>query len=174
MLIDLHELLQEADGVRKYHVSYEKSCFKTKGMSCPVKRNTFRFSFQNQGKKHVSFQCDGSMVLEMPCDRCLEPVEQTINIDYFKDLDFNKTQEEKIAELDEEIYLDGTIFDSEVFIENEVLVNLPMKVLCSPDCKGICNRCGANLNLGSCKCNNAELDPRMSKILDVFHQFKEV
>ena len=48
-----------------------------------------------------------------------------------------------------------------------------MKVLCRENCKGICNRCGANLNLGSCKCDDAELDPRMSKILDIFNQFKE-
>ena len=49
-----------------------------------------------------------------------------------------------------------------------------MKVLCKEDCKGICNRCGANLNMGSCKCDNAEPGTGMSKILDVFNQFKEV
>ena len=97
-----------------------------------------------------------------------------IDIDYFEDLDMNKTSEEKIAELDEHFFMDGTKFDTEVFISNEILVNLPMKVLCSENCKGICNRCGANLNMGSCKCDSAGQDPRMSKILDIFNQFKEV
>ena len=86
----------------------------------------------------------------------------------------NKTAEEKIAELDEDYYLEGTSFDTEVLIHNEVLVNLPMKVFCRENCKGICNRCGANLNMGSCKCDNAEPGTGMSKILDVFNQFKEV
>lgn len=110
----------------------------------------------------------------IPCDKCLEPVPYEINIDYFKDLDMNKSSEEKIAELDEEVYLEGTKFDSDVFVYNEILVSLPMKVLCKEDCKGICNRCGANLNMGSCKCDNAEPGTGMSKILDVFNQFKEV
>lgn len=174
MLIDLYELLQEDDGHKVYHLKPETSEFKTKDSSYPIKESELTLTFHNEGKKHISCKCQGEVVLEIPCDRCLEPVDYKINIDYFKDLDMNKSAEEKIAELDEESYLEGTVFDSEILICNEILVNLPMKVLCSNDCKGICNRCGANLNMGSCKCDVAELDPRMSKILDVFNQFKEV
>ena len=86
----------------------------------------------------------------------------------------NKTAEEKIAELDEDYYLEGTSFDTEVLIHNEVLVNLPMKVLCRENCKGICNRCGANLNYETCECDKSTPDPRMSVIQDIFKQFKEV
>ncbi|MFQ8840665.1 MAG: YceD family protein [Clostridium fessum] len=39
-----------------------------------------------------------------------------------------------------------------------------MKVLCREDCKGICNRCGTNLNLRTCTCDTRSLDPRMSVI----------
>ncbi|MFQ9515493.1 MAG: YceD family protein [Eubacterium sp.] len=174
MLIDLYELLQEEDGRRYYHPQLEASEFKTKNVSYKIKEYDLKLLFHNEGKKHISCQCEGYVVLTIPCNRCLEPVDYKIDIDYFKDLDMNKSAEEKVAELDEENYLEGTNFDSEVLIHNEILVNLPMKVLCRNDCKGICNRCGANLNMGSCKCDNAELDPRMSKILDVFNQFKEV
>lgn len=174
MLIDLYELLQEDDGHKVIHLTPEISEFKTKDGSYPIKESELTLTFHNEGKKHISCKCQGDVVLEIPCDRCLEPVDYKINIDYFKDLDMNKSAEEKIAELDEESYLEGTVFDTEVLIYNEILVNLPMKVLCREDCKGICNRCGANLNKGSCECDVAELDPRMSKILDVFNQFKEV
>ena len=174
MLIDLYGLLQEEDGHRTYHPEIEVSEFKTKNTSYSIKEYDIKLSFHNEGKKHIACKCEGSVVLVIPCDRCLEPVDHKINIDYFKELDMNKSSEEKIAELDEENYLDGTVFDSEVLIYNEILVNLPMKVLCRSDCKGICNRCGANLNMGSCNCDVAELDPRMSKILDIFNQFKEV
>ncbi|MDD5195443.1 MAG: DUF177 domain-containing protein, partial [Candidatus Omnitrophica bacterium] len=37
-------------------------------------------------------------------------------------------------------------------IREEVLLNFPMKVLCKPDCKGLCPGCGANLNNEVCKC----------------------
>lgn len=174
MLFDLYELLQEADGHRNYQPALETDYFKTSTDSYLIKKYDLKLSFHNEGKKHISCKCNGYIVLEIPCDRCLKPVDYKIDIDYFKDLDMNKTSEEKIAELDEENYLDGTNFDFEVLIHNEILVNLPMKVLCRNDCKGICNRCGANLNMGSCKCDVAELDPRMSKILDIFNQFKEV
>lgn len=174
MLIDLYELLQEENGHRTYHPEIEAKEFQTKNNSYPIREYEIKLSFHNEGEKHISCKCEGNVVLVIPCDRCLEPVDYEINIDYFKELDMNKSSEEKIAELDEENYLEGTTFDSEVLIYNEILVNLPMKVLCRSDCKGICNRCGANLNMGSCKCDNAELDPRMSKILDVFNQFKEV
>ena len=174
MLIDLYELLQEEDGHRTYPLQLSMREFKTKDASYPVKDYDLKLSFRNEGKKHISFHGKGYVVLMIPCDRCLTPIEYKINIDYFKDLDMNKTDEERALELDEEGYLEKAVFDSEVFIYNEILVNLPMKVLCRTDCKGICNRCGANLNLGSCKCDKTELDPRMSKILDVFNQFKEV
>lgn len=60
------------------------------------------------------------------------------------------------------------------WLHNEVLINWPMRVLCKEDCKGICSRCGANLNQGSCDCDTADLDPRMAVISDIFKNFKEV
>ena len=174
MLIDLYDLLQEEDGVRNYPVELEAKEFKTKKSRYPISDSDIKLSFRNKGKKHIDFKCVGKVTLIIPCDKCLEPVPYEINIDYFKDLDMNKSSEEKISELDEEVYLEGTKFDSDVFVYNEILVSLPMKVLCKEDCKGICNRCGANLNMGSCKCDNAEPGTGMSKILDVFNQFKEV
>lgn len=174
MLIDLYEFLQDEACYKTYPLKLDMREFKTKDASYPIKGYELMLSFKNEGKKHISFKGEGYVVLDIPCNRCLSPVEYKINIDYFKDLDMNKTDEQRALDLDDEGYLNKTVFDSEVFIYNEILVNLPMKVLCRTDCKGICNRCGANLNMGSCKCDKTELDPRMSKILDVFNQFKEV
>ena len=42
------------------------------------------------------------------------------------------------------------------------------------DCKGICSRCGANLNIQTCDCDTTGLDPRMAAIKDIFSKFKEV
>ena len=187
MLIDLIEILQKEEGTKKVQTKVEREKFLAAKFEYKITDSDVKFvftykikdyglqlSFHNEGKKHISSRCEGFVVLEIPCDRCLEPVDYKIDIDYFKDLDMNKTAEEKIADLDEENYLEGTVFDTEVFVFNEILVNLPMKVLCKEDCKGICNRCGANLNKGFCDCDTAVPDPRMSKILDIFNQFKEV
>jgi uncharacterized protein len=45
-------------------------------------------------------------------------------------------------------------------IRDTVLLTLPMKVLCSEDCRGLCAGCGANLNSESCRCAAPPADPR--------------
>ena len=86
----------------------------------------------------------------------------------------NMTEEERIADLNEQSYLQGYNLDVDQFVRSELLLNLPMKVLCREDCRGICNRCGANLNYETCGCDRSSPDPRMSVIQDIFKQFKEV
>ena len=68
----------------------------------------------------------------------------------------------------------GSNLDVDRLIYDEILVNWPMKVLCREDCKGICRKCGTNLNYKPCSCDRTEPDPRMAAIQDVFNQFKEV
>ena len=55
---------------------------------------------------------------------------------------------------------DGFVDLSEVFGE-ELLLELPAKLLCSEDCKGLCVKCGANLNKKACGCSTKEIDPRL-------------
>ena len=101
-------------------------------------------------------------------DRCLEPVLQEIRIDVSREFDMDKTDQQRIEALDEINFISGNNLDVERFVYGEVLINLPMKVLCREDCKGLCNRCGANLNQVTCNCDTTELDPRMAKIRDIF------
>ena len=82
--------------------------------------------------------------------------------------------EERLEELDECGYISGTELDAEQLLYNEILINWPIRVLCKDDCKGICSRCGANLNIQECGCDTTELDPRMAVISDIFSKFKEV
>ncbi len=46
----------------------------------------------------------------------------------------------------------GEHLDLSQDMREEILLNFPMKVLCAPDCKGICTGCGVNLNIDKCKC----------------------
>lgn len=45
-------------------------------------------------------------------------------------------------------------------IHDFALLSIPMKKLCSEDCKGLCPKCGKNLNEGLCSCNNLPEDDR--------------
>jgi uncharacterized protein len=174
MLIDLYQFIQEEEPTKVWTPKPETDEFKTKDSSYDIVDCDLKLGLRNAGNKKVDCKLEGIVELMIPCDLCLEPVLRKIDIDFHKELDMNKSMEEKIEELDEECFLIENSLDVDALIHNEILINLPMKVLCKDDCKGICRKCGANLNMGSCRCDQAELDPRMSKILDVFNQFKEV
>lgn len=175
MLIDLNEILAETGKEKEYSLIIEADKFSVGELAYDFKdKKDIRIRLLNKGNKTISISCSINTVLLIPCSRCLKMTEVPIDISVDKDIDLKKTTEERKAELDECYFLQGMNFDTEVFVRDEILVNMPMKVLCSNDCKGICNKCGTNLNEGSCDCDTTELDPRMSKILDVFNQFKEV
>ena len=106
--------------------------------------------------------------------RCLEPVDTLLELTIDEELDMNKSEEQRAADFDEQPYVSGYNLDVDQLALNEILIGLPMKVLCREDCKGICNRCGTNLNYGTCTCDRTSLDPRMAVIQDIFKQLKEV
>ena len=125
------------------------------------------------GRK-VEISAEIELTLVIPCDRCLDDVNNLIKINTSREVDLSESEEDRKEALEEIDYIDGTMLDVEKFVYGEILVNLPMKVLCSENCKGICNRCGTNLNYGNCGCDTTELDPRMAKAMEVFNSFKEV
>lgn len=55
-------------------------------------------------------------------------------------------------------------FDAGGFLWEQFALALPVKALCSPDCPGLCPRCGAPLKTGPCGCGGEEGDPRMAAL----------
>ena len=175
MVIDLSELLSLKDKVKSVEIPLEMEKFSTKlGSYEIVDKKPMTFKFTGLGKKKVNMEAELTVVLLIPCDRCLEDVKQEIHISTSKEINLGDTDNTQRDVLDEMTYLDGLSFDAEKFAYGEILMNLPMKILCSEGCKGICNRCGMNLNHGDCGCDTTEIDPRMAKAMEVFKSFKEV
>ena len=83
------------------------------------------------------------------------------------------TGEEREAELDEQFYIDGYNLDVDQLVGSELILNMPIRVLCREDCKGISDRYGTNPGSEEGG-EEAALDPRMSVIQDIFKQMKEV
>lgn len=91
------------------------------------------------------------------CARCLATVTTEMNFEIT----------EVVGE--DEDSLVGTVLDVGSIVEKNVFMNMPMKFLCSLDCKGLCSSCGKNLNFENCSCNDVEIDERLSalkKLLD--------
>lgn len=103
--------------------------------------------------------------LNMRCARCLAPEEVPFDLKLSADLDMNHPADSE----DELPYVRGYSLDVDLLVMDELFVNIPISVLCSENCKGLCRGCGRNLNHGSCDCDTTVLDPRMARILDIFN-----
>ena len=89
--------------------------------------------------------------------------------------DIVKSCNDAIKEAKEEKdYIGGYELDVDRLVFGEILISMPGKTLCTPDCKGLCSICGHNLNVSECGCDRESLDPRMSVFKDILKNFKEV
>jgi len=73
--------------------------------------------------------------------------------------------------MDVDFYKEGLI-DTEDIIRDQILLNIPMKPLCSEDCKGLCTICGTDLNYSECGCIVQEIDPRMAILQSLLRRMK--
>ncbi len=173
MFINLSDVLSELHKPIEQVVQVEMTEFESSIGKVPIVQKEDAYihvSYVKERQLLITGNC--KLILEIPCDRCLEPVPTEFDLEFSKNVDLNDGEE--TDDLDEKNYIDGYNLDVEKLLYNEILIGWPMKVLCSEDCKGICNTCGQNLNLGTCDCEDTSLDPRMSVIRDVFKNFKEV
>ncbi len=95
------------------------------------------------------------------CDRCAaeftEDVEIPVDVVLVEELSNEDSEDEWVFPLEA-----GTA-DLEEIVRTVFVLNLSPKMLCKPDCKGLCCRCGKNLNEGPCTCQK-ELDPRFAAL----------
>jgi uncharacterized protein len=102
---------------------------------------------------------------QVPCARCVEPVEIPLAADF--DLIFRPAEadaeapERSITAPETEIgYYQEDSLSLEDVLREQVLLSLPVRTLCKPDCKGLCPRCGENRNSLACSCDEGPSDPR--------------
>ncbi len=175
MLINLSEIMSVKDKVQHVVVPIEMECFKLDGTEYYfVKKEPVDITITCTGEREIHLGASTEVSLMLPCSRCLEEVETTFHILVSKDIRFEETAQNKSDDGDELNYIKGYNLDVDILVYDEMLLDFPLKVLCSEDCKGICSVCGKNLNKGTCDCDRTVGDPRMLKFQDVFKNFKEV
>ena len=100
------------------------------------------------------------------CARCLEETVRELSVP----VRIAAVEEEKLADdsdpdqfpiTDGKVNLDALCFE-------QLAVNLPLRVLCREDCKGLCPKCGQNLNFSDCGCDRRQIDPRLEGLGDFF------
>ena len=127
------------------------------GGRCPISRPVEVTGSVRNSADVLSLEMTARTTLDAVCDRCGKEFLQEKAVSYSCIL-----AEELQNEEDDEILLleDGKVDVGELAREAFIL-DMDTKTLCSEDCKGLCPRCGADLNLGPCFCKK-EVDPRLA------------
>ena len=95
--------------------------------------------------------------LEVCCDRCLVsvtiPVEQDFDLSYRPVSTIARAEEVELPEDELEVgFFSGDGIELADVVTEQVILSVPMKVVCRTDCRGLCPVCGANLNFEKCGC----------------------
>ena len=108
--------------------------------------------------------------IKLTCSRCLKEFNGSLTVPV--DVVYHPVEElkdeahpneVKSEELDLDFY-SGEELDLLDLIKEQVELNLPMKPLCDDACKGICPKCGTDLNVKSCTCSVKDIDPRFESL----------
>ncbi len=100
------------------------------------------------------------------CARCLKDLEGVLNVNFEKTV----CEEGDLQNQENDDYIEITdcVIDVDEAIIEDIILNFPAKLLCVDDCKGLCPKCGVNLNTESCSCVTKEIDPRLAPLLKFF------
>ncbi|NPA26086.1 MAG: DUF177 domain-containing protein [Chloroflexi bacterium] len=100
------------------------------------------------------------------CVRCLKPFDQPLSIAFEELYAFSP---EPQAEA-EQRYPGSGIIDLGPLVREHMILAIPLKPLCHPECKGLCPVCGANLNETSCEHQGRTVDPRWAALQEWLQQ----
>lgn len=106
----------------------------------------------------VTMEAAATGVMHFVCDRCAAEAERTLSVP-MEHILVSALQSEDDA--DRYILVPDGKLDLRQLTLEDIFLSLPSKLLCSEDCKGLCPRCGKNLNDGPCDCQ-PEVDPRLA------------
>ncbi len=111
-------------------------------------------------KKEKLFNLEGELAAAIvsTCDRCGCRIEYEIQRDFFyqyhmesepeRESDYDGTDEDC-----EVVYLVEPVVETVDVLKEQLLLAIPLQSLCGEQCKGLCSRCGVNLNKNQCKCS---------------------
>jgi uncharacterized protein len=100
------------------------------------------------------------------CSRCLEvtsfPVKSNFRCTLVPTTERVKEERELSSEDLEFSFYDKELIDLDTMLFEQIMLQIPIKVLCNDACKGLCPHCGTDLNTASCNCRNGLVDERLA------------
>jgi len=121
----------------------------------------------NKLDNQVILDAETGITANLVCDRCAKEFESVIKSKFKMVYLFRSNFNEPDSIREDVVYLhpETDKIDLDQDIRDYAILAVPMKKLCFDDCKGLCLRCGKNLNDGLCDCSEEIIDPRWEPIL---------
>ena len=157
MLLNLSKIL-DCPGVVPFETSLDLSDLEF-GTCCPAKEPIVAKGSVRNSAGVLLMHADVETTLHGVCDRCTKPFVRKVEFPLDAVL---VTELESEDDADEWTFLlENDCADLTDIIRTAFVLNMDTQLLCSDDCKGLCCRCGKDLNEGPCECQ-PEVDPRLA------------
>ncbi|MFN0063327.1 MAG: YceD family protein [Myxococcaceae bacterium] len=149
----------------------------------PERASELKARLEPVGKGELRLFGQTQLPLVGECHRCLSEVKAEIPVEFTlhlvphvappisgEVLDESEGSETAgsfdLADADDEPF-DGKQVDLAPLLREQILLALPMRAVCQEDCRGLCSRCGKNLNEAECGCDRKTLDPRLAPLQNI-------
>ena len=170
MIIDLSSFLDDTNELLHFEGSLEidSSDLTERDIVIVEPVNFTGDIFKVDGNKEISIKI--SYTYNENCHRCLKSTTNEIGTILSGKLVNTKDniENDEAEGYDELFYYEKERLNIREYIINQVILSVPMKSLCSLECKGLCITCGADLNNAECNCIKENIDPRFEKLKNFF------
>lgn len=187
MLVNLTDVFINEGRVQELDVPYDAdTCTNPFGTFQIREKSPIALKLSNIGQSKALIQGNARFTFALTCDRCLRDVDYTFDLSFDRvvvppehtgsgmEHDDCVKHDSFMEDEDSSELMEGYHLNVDGLVNEELLLNWPAKILCRPDCRGICKVCGKDLNDGDCGCDDFVPDPRMAAIMDLFNADKEV
>lgn len=113
----------------------------------------------------VRLQAEVTFDFRHPCDRCAEEFTKRYEFS-FEHLLVQALNDDSSEDY---VLVKNNRLNLDELLRTDILLELPGKYLCRPNCKGICPQCGVNRNQDTCSCITYPVDPRLEVLKELIH-----
>ena len=148
MIVNLKALLDGKVNTLAFEETQDMSDFEMYGVRPFRSGLTIRGTIEKRTGL-ITLQLSLSAELDTLCASCGKPISRpfAVEAEYLLARTMYEDNDEILLYADDKLELDEVVTDL-------TALNMDMRPLCSPDCKGVCFGCGANLNDGPCTCES--------------------
>lgn len=163
MKIDVSEILK-MEGA-SLEVKFEGSLDELNSLSSDVKfEDSVNFIGRLENNNGI-LKLNGKLRVDYTtlCFRCLIEVKSCLDLI----VNENFATSDKLENIEAYTY-EGKFIELDKMLIDNIVLNIPMKQLCTEECKGLCQRCGNNMNDKSCDCKDDDINPNLEVLKNYF------